>query len=341
MIFAFGGRSFFLVAAVNDGHIPFSPKIFSMSPVIQAQAVAEVEREQARHTGEVYINIPGTVHQLWTLERYALRATQDDHPRPGEKDLPTLVAVAEFALELEIPGVVADLAISDISQVLVYGTYQRGDLRNYPWLKLCFLAKKKGGKKLYDWIAWRFFNMTQATYSLKDALWAFQIGKSVHEETIYPRLLTYGLYLCVAWGAFSHPDAPELPRAMASAVPSCQTQLATLMNGLAIPQLCEVHDPSVCVGRDVRRRCVDVWKAVWQQAHQVARESLCNEYKQTDFGGVERDAFRMFDLIALALQRIAQTGPCDHQRLHALKGWLLENQATVRSIIGRLASTRE
>ena len=358
MTFAFQGRLFFLVATVNDGHIPFSQKIFSMSPVIQAQAVAEVERQQARHTdeverqqaggtGEVYINIRGTVHQLWTLEQYVLRATQNDHPQPGEKDLPTLIAVAEFTLELKIPGV-AELVTSDINQVLVQGIHHKSPLRNYPWLKLCHLAKETNAKKFYDYIAWRFLNSIRATCSPKDALWAFQIGKTVHEETGYPRLLTYSLYLCVAWGAFSHPDAPELPRAMASAVPSCQTQLATLMNGLAIPQLCEVHDSSVCVGGDVRRRCVDAWKAVWQRAHQVARERLCGEYNRTNFGGVERDALRMFYLIALALQRIMQTEPvgpvspmCDRQRLQVSRRWLLKNLDTVRAIINRLALTQE
>ncbi len=342
------GRPFHVVAEANDGQITLSPMTVYMSPVIYALAVAKAEREQVRPTDEVSINIQVTVQDLRTLEQYVLRATQKiSHQQPGEMNLPTLITVAECAVDVKIPGA-ADLVTSDISRALVNGINDGVDVRDYPWLDLCNLAKKTTSKTLFYSISGCFFHRARATYSLKDALWAFQIGKTAHEETGYPRLWGYGLYLCVAWGAFSHPDAPELPRAMASAVPSYQTRLAILMDGLDTPRLCEVHHPWVCVGGDARHRCVDHWKTVWQRAHQVARETLCDEYKGTNFGGVERDVLRMLYLITLALQEIKQMDPvetaspmCDLQRLRALDGWLLEEQDTVRAIIGCLASRGE
>ena len=347
MSFTFRGQPFHVVAKANDGPITLSPRIVAVSPVIRAQAIAKAKREHARSTGEVSINIPVTVQDLRTLEQYVLRATQNVYPQPGEMNLPTLITIAECAVELEIPGA-ADLVASDISQTLVLGINDGDDVRDYPWLDLCNLAKRTTGKRFHDSISRCFFHRIQATYSPKDALWAFQIGKTAYEETGYPRLLTYSLYMCVAWGAFSRPDAPELPRAMASAVLSYQTRLVILMDGLATPRLCEVHHPLVCVGGDARRRCVDLWKTVWQRAHQVAHERLCDEYKQTKFGGAERDVLRMLFLIYLALHQITRTEPaglaspmCDLQRLRASNGWLIEEQDTVRTIIDCLASRGE
>jgi len=256
-------------------------------------------------------------------------------------DLPTLITAGELVVHLDIPGV-ADLVTFDIIQVLVGEVEGPYDLRDHPWLDLCRLANKINGKKFYDGIAWCFLNATRATRSPEGALWACQIGQTVHNETGYQRLWTYGLYLCVAWGAFGHPAGPTLPRAMVYGVQLAQGILVAVMNGLDIPQLCDVHEPQ-CVGGDVRRYCVEYWEAVWRQAHQVARERLSNEYDKTNLGGVKRDVLRMLPLITLALQDITQTRPvegalriCDVKRLHASNDWLLANQGMIRSIINGL-----
>jgi hypothetical protein len=331
-----------LVSVVNDGQVTLSLGIFNASPVIRA--LAEAQRQRANFAGELFISIPGTVEDLQTLERYILHANQSDCPRPGEMDLASLITVAELAVELGIPGI-AHLVTSDITQVLTHEIDDGLDVKDYPWLGLCHLAKKTYDKDFFDSLAWCFLNAVRATRSQKDALWAFQIGQTVHEETGLKDLWTYGLYLCVAWGAFRHPNASKLPEAFASAVRSNQTELVTMMGDLATPQACGVYDPRVCVGGDVRRRCVDHWWGVWRQAHRVASERLTNEYKGTSFGGAERDVLRMICLISDALQEVTQMEPfslvspvCDPERFHASNEWLLGQQDKVRSIINRAPS---
>ena len=332
-------QQFHFVAVVNDGEIALSPGIFEVSPVIRRQAVAEAQREQAGTTIRLFINIPSTVQDLRVVEEYVLRAEQNICPPPPEMDVPTLMTVAELAMELDIPRV-ADLVTSDICQVL---ERDRRDVRDNPWVALCQLAKKRNDEMFYGNIAWCFLNATRATRSQKEALWAYQTGQLIYEETGYPRPWTYGLYLCVAWGAFGHPNASNIPGAMRSAVQSCQMELRNLMKRLKTPQLCEEHNPRVCVGRDVRQRCVEYWKAVWVLAYQIARSDIHAEYGGTTLGGVKRDVLRMLHLIVLALQNITQTPParpvspeCNLQRLHASNGWLLEEQDRVRSIIDYL-----
>ena len=192
---------FSLVAVVNDGQVALSPRMFNVSPAICAHAILEAQREQPKFTNRLTINIPGTVQDLRTLEWYLLHANQNGCAQPGEKDLPTLITVAELAIYLEIPGV-ADLVTSDISQVLVLRTDDGEDVKDYPWLNLCYLANETGNKNLFDSVAWCFLNAARATRSLKDALWAFRIGQIVRQETGYQGLWTYGMYLCVVWGAF-------------------------------------------------------------------------------------------------------------------------------------------
>jgi len=336
---------FKIVAAVNDGQVTLSPEMYNVSPVINAQATAAAQLAQAKFTNKLFINVPGTVNDLQTLERYVLRSNQTDCPQPGELDLATLITVAELAVELKIPGV-ADLFTSSISRVLGYGidSGDSGDVKDYPWVNLCHLAKKIMDEKFFNNIAWWFLNAARATRSQKGALWAFQIGRTVYEDTGYPRLWTYGLYLCVVWGAFTHSNAPTLSSTMASAVDLNQKTLATLTGGLAIPQLCDVHDPQACVGEGARRRCVDHWHAVWRKAHHVANDRADKEYEGTNIGGPSRDVLRMLHLVSGALQDITHIEPfrlvspaCDLSRLHASNGWVLEQQSVVRSIITHLA----
>jgi hypothetical protein len=333
------GRRYHLVAVVNDGQVALSSGLFNVSPVIRAAAIAEAQREHAIFMNRLFIKIPGTVQDLRTLEGYALHENQSACPQPEETDLPTLITVAELAMELEIPGVVT-LVASHVSQVLEQALEDGEDVRDYPVLNLCQLAQKTNNKKLLDTIAWWFLNAARATRSQRDALWALHIGEAVRKETGYLGLHTYGMYLCVAWGAFRHPEAPRLKLATSSAVHSAQIKLVGFMEGLATPQLDEEHDHQVCVGAEVRRRCVDHWQAVWRQAHQLASRRICDEYKGTSFNGPQRDVLRMLRLMIEGLEGITQTTPgslvspaCDLKRLHKSNGWLLKYQDMVKSIV--------
>jgi hypothetical protein len=327
---------FDIVAVLNDGEITLPPEIVGVSPVIRAHAVEEEERMQAKSMSKLLIKIPVTVRDLRTVEQYVRHANQTDYSPPQTMDLATLITVAELVVDLDIPGV-ADLVTSDISQVLESEIEEGRNLRDNPWLDLCRLASKTNDKRFYGSIAWCFWNATRATRSLTEAIWASQTGETAYKETGYRRLWTDGLYLCAAWGPFGqNPVAPTLSRDIAYT----QGILVTMMNKLASPRLCEVHEPQVCVPGDARDKCVERWEAVWRQAHQVALEKLHEEYEGTNLGGVNRDVLRMLHLITLALQDITQDimqwGPlqiCDVKKLHTSNGWLLAYQTTIRTII--------
>jgi len=335
---------FKIVAVVNDGQMDLSPEIFKVSRVIRDQATAESQLAQAKLTRIVSLNIPCTAHDLRTLERYILHVSQSDCQQLRGVDLATLVTVAELALELEIPKV-ADLVPIDITQTLIprINGDNRDNLKDYPWLKLCHIAKKTNLCMLLYSTAWLFLSVARATHSREHALWAFQIGRTVREETGLDSLWTFGLYLCVVWGAFKHVNAPILSSAIASAVYSNQIALESMMGCLKTPQLCEVHDSRVCVGEEVRRQCADHWQAVWKKAYQGAREKVCSEYKGTNIGGPERDVIRMVGLIRDALPMITAEAPfklvspeCDRNRLRALDNWVLVQEGTVKSNINHL-----
>lgn len=198
------------------------------------------------------------------------------------------------------------------------------------------MARKANSKEFVGSITWCFLNRGRATHSPKEALWAVRIGQTVRKETGYRRVWTFGLYLCVAWGGFSHPNAPEFPTTTARAVHVIETMLVGIMEALAIPHLCELHDHDECVGGKVRRRCVDHWQAVWRCAHRTACKRIC---EGIDFGGAEIDVLRMLRLFSDALVP-EPTNPvsrkCDLTRFHAWNGFLLEKQDAVRSVINHL-----
>lgn len=339
----FGGR-FSLVAVVNDGQMDLSLQIVNVSPVIRALAIAEAHREQAKYMHKLFINIHGTVQDLKTLEWYVHHANDGDDRQPGTKDLPTLITVGEMAVKLKIPGI-ADLVTVDIGRVLVPQIEDGGDVKDYPWHDLCRVAANAVNDKLADTIAWCFLNAARETRSQQDALWALEIGETVHRETGNEGLRVYALYLCVIWGAFRL--VPQLTRTWSSGVHGIQITMVTLMEGLATPRLCEAHHSQECISGDFRQRCVTHWRAVWQEAHRVAGERIRDEYKEIYIGGPERDVLRMLRLISSALQEITQRPPtslispaCDLKRLHASNRWLLEQQATVRAIIKQLPRER-
>ena len=321
--------------------------MFNVSPVIRAHAIWTAEREKTKYTSKLFIELPGTAQDLKGLQWYVVHASQSVYRPPGEMDLPTLITVTELALELEleIPDV-AHLIAFDLGQVLTLRIDNGDDVRDYPWLELCHLAKKASDKRLFDSISdsinWCLLNAARAKHSQQDALWALQMGDTVRKETGYQGLWTYSMYLCVIWEAFSEPNAPRLMPTTASAVGVRQRTLETLLEGLGIPHLSDVHDSRACVGR-VRQECVDHWQAVWREAHQVASGEIYSEYKGSSFGGAERDIFRMLLLLTSAIPEIAQrkerhwrVTKCDLKTFHASNGWLLEQWGTVKSIINQL-----
>lgn len=166
-------QQFHVVAVVNDGEIALSPRIFEVSPVIRRRAVAEAQREQAGTTIRLFINTPSTVQNLRAVEQYVLRAEQTVCPEPPQMDVPTLMTIAELAVELDIPRV-ADMVTSDICQVLERDIVGDGDVRDNPWVALCLLATKTNDERFYGNITRCFSNATRATRSQKEALWAFR-----------------------------------------------------------------------------------------------------------------------------------------------------------------------
>ena len=342
------GSQFRLIAVVNDGELPLEKKMFNTSPVIRAHAIGTAMREKTKSTNKLFIKLPGTAEDLKRLQWYVVHASQSVHRPPGEMDLPTLITVTELALklELEIPDV-AHLIAFDLGQVLTLSIANGGDVKDYPWLELCHLAKKANDQRLFDSLSdsinWCFLNAARAKHSQQDALWALQMGNTVRKETGYQGLWTYGMYLCVIWDAFSEPNAPRLTPDTASAIDARQRTLATLMEGFAIPHLGAVHDFKKCVAGSDRQHCMDHWQAVWREAQQVASGEIYEEYKGTSFGGAERDVYQMLDLITTAVPEVAQAkekhstkAACDLMRFHASNGWKLEQCALVKAIINQL-----
>lgn len=330
-----------LVAAVNDGQVVLPFSMVNISPVIYASVLVKAKQEQ-QFGDRLLIDIPGTVHDLQTLQQYIIQAKQSVWQQPGERNLPTLITVGELAMELEIPRVV-DLVTYDMVWVLELEIDDGHDVKDYPWLNLCHLTKKARKQGLLDRIAWCFLNTARATHSVQDALWAFEIGQTVLQETGFQGVLTNAMYLCVIWGALSEPNAPRLPAAIPSAIESTRMILESLLTNLASTQMCDEHDLQACKKGRARRRCVDHWRVVWQKAHQAASGAIHDEYRRTSIDGAERDILRMLRLIHDALWEIAraeavppaQPTACDLKRLHATKILLLGQQGAVKSLINQ------